>query len=1099
VSDFLIGRPRVVLGVWLLAVVVLGLLGRNLGDHLRPHPPLIDGSEPKLAHEITLRQFGSDESMVVALRGPAAAVNRQGRRLAAGIAAQPKTLVVSPWSPGGSVIGGLHPKPGVAGIVGRMEHRGDEGIQEGLELVEGQIAKYIRPPVNASMAGLPRFFTSYTQANEQGTKVGELIAIPVLLLVLLLVFRSPIAALIPVVAGGAVVAATDGVMRLLLGLVQIEAFALAAAGMMGLALGVDYSLLVVSRFREEREKADLPTAMQTTVRAAAWSVLPAAAGMSLAVVIAAQIVPGAFVSSAALAIVIAATLSALSALTAVPAGIVLLGGNLDRWSLPERFSVLGAPLQLSKRIARTPRAVVGIFLVLVVLAAWASTLKSGLATPQLLPPGDRGRVEEEEVRSALGPGWLAPIEVVLSGRHEPMTAPKQLRSLVSFQRELESETGIQEVAGFSGIDRVLHPLSDFETRLDKQQHGVARLSSGIARAGSGARRNSSGIRTAATGANQLGHAAESATDGAGLLVKGLRESHTGSDRLSQGLNHASEGTGKLARETSTTRHGTDRLLDAVEKARKKVTETQGSVRSTKLAMNSGNQRLAEAEVPLATAESRLADAWQALQRMTTGAADPQYAELQRDLREASEALSGKGLETKQEEEESVTVSSGRSTTNSPDAAAPSAGVASGLSRAHGEFNLGLYLAKKIGSANGEAGKNTGKLAKNARRLSQGMRSLADATAKMASGIAELSGEGQRLSPALRRLMAGTTSLAEGLGQLEANAGGLASGLGGGAKGSERLTAALNKLRTRLGASANGESLHRLHEKSPGLFHSGYFYLAGLDGSDSGRRSAATFMIDIGRGGHTARMMVIPSDPITTSRGRQELDRVRSDARDFARSTGTNAVVGGLTASQLVIDQTLRDRTTIARIAMMVVTALVLIPVMRSLTIPLIAAFLNLLTVSASLGFVSLLFNGSLLGGPGYVDSSVIPVTIMVIFGLAIDYEVFIFARMREEYVRTGSTDTAVANGIASTAPVVTGAAVIMITVFLCFSISEFVTLRDFGVSQATAVFFDAFVVRLIVVPGMMKALGPRSWWIPKWLDRLIPGKQSMPEAEAAEV
>jgi RND superfamily putative drug exporter len=112
---------------------------------------------------------------------------------------------------------------------------------------------------------------------------------------------------------------------------------------------------------------------------------------------------------------------------------------------------------------------------------------------------------------------------------------------------------------------------------------------------------------------------------------------------------------------------------------------------------------------------------------------------------------------------------------------------------------------------------------------------------------------------------------------------------------------------------------------------------------------------------------------------------------------------------------------------------------------------------------------------------------MVMFGLGIDYEVFIFARMREEYVRTGSPADAVTNGIDHTAHVITGAAIIMISVFLAFSLSSFVTIRDFGVAQSIAVFIDAFMVRLIILPAVMRALGRWAWWMPKWLDRLLPG------------
>ncbi len=1081
-SGFLTRRPRLVFFSWLLVVVILALLGRNLAGQLQPHPLFIGGSEPKLAHEITLRQFGSDESMVVALRGPRAAVARQGRELDARVDALPKTVVVSPWSAGGAAIGGLRPEPGVAGLVVRVGHRSDQGFEEMLELVEGEVERTVAPPVHASIAGLPRIFSSYSDANESAAKTGEMIAIPVLLIVLLLVFRSIVAALIPVVVGGIVVAATDGVLRLLLGLIEVDAFALAAAGMMGLALGIDYSLLVVSRFREERGKADLAEAVQITVQATARSVIPAACGLSLAMLIAAQILPGAVVTSAALAIVIATVFSAFSALTAVPAAIMLLGRNLDRWSLPERYSVSGVPLRVSSRIARRPAAVGLIVLVMLFLAGWSTTLKSSLASPELLPPGDAGRVEEERVENALGPGWLAPIEIVLRGHGEPMTSPKKIRSLVAFQDQLERDPGVETVAGFNTIAHNLKPLSGFERRLVDQQRGATKLASGIARTDRGAQLNSSGLHAAAAGAGELGHGVESTTYGADLLVRGLRASNTGSNQLTAGLERASQGSGRVAASSSATSRGARRLAQALEEAHEQVNESAGNMRSTKSALHSGNDSLVEARGPLQTAEERLAAAWQALGQMTTGTADPQYSTLKRALREASANLTG------------VDPEGGKLL------APPYEGVRAANTHAEREFGLALYLAEKIGEANSEAGESTGELAKSSRRLDRGIRSLAEGASKMSAGVNELAAEGSQLSPALQRLQAGTEHLAQGLGRLAGSASGLSGGLGGGASGADRLAQALGDLGAHLESSPAGSksALDRLRKRAPNLFNSGYFYLAGLDGSDASKRSLANFMIDLDSGGQTARMMVIPRHPITTDAGMETFDRVRGDAREFATTSGNQAVVGGLTASQVVIDHTLRDRTALARIAMMLVTLLILIPVLRSFTIPVLAAFLNLLTVSASLGIVSLLFNGSLLGGPGFVDSSDIPATIMVIFGLAIDYEVFVFARIREEYVRTGSTTEAVDNGIARTAPVVTGAAVIMIAVFLCFSVSEFVTLRNFGVAQATAVFIDAFIVRLIIVPAAMKGFGRWSWWMPKWLDRLLPGGEPV-RAEPSEV
>lgn len=1070
-SGLLTRHPRLALVAWIALVVVLALAGRNLAGQLEAHPLYIDGTEANTAHEVTLKQFGSDESMVVALRGPAGAVTRQGKVLATRIDALPKTIVVSPWS-SGTAISGLRPDPGTAGIVVRVGHQKDEALSEMLDLVEGQVERTVREPVQASIAGLPKIFSSYADANETASRTGEMIAIPVLLLVLLLVFRTVVAALIPVVVGGVVVAATEGVMRLMLGAVEIDAFALGAAGMMGLALGVDYSLLVVSRFREERAKADQAAAVRATVEASARSIVPAACGLLLAMALAPQVLPGTVVSSSALAIMIATVLSAFSALFAVPAAIMLLGGNLERWSLPKRTFVRGGALRLSGRIARRPRVVVGIVLGLMLLGVVGTTLDTGVATPELLPEGSEGRVEEEQVERALGPGWLAPIEVVVSGRGEPMTSPRRMRSLVAFQELVQQEKGVEEVAGFSTIQRSLEPLSGFESQLAAQQRGARRLGDGLARTRDGVWQSGDSLRAAAAGAGRISEGVADAKDGAGLLTEGLDDAGTGSSRMTAGLTRAREGTGELAEGTSKTSNGAARLAKELEGGQEGVREMEGNVNSTKSAMEAGNEELAIAKAPLGAAEERLAAAWQAVQQMTTGTADPQYAAVQRTLREARELLSGKRLEDEQ--------------VISP----PYEGVAAGITRAQQQFELGLYLAGEIGANNEEAGEGAEKLAKEARRLDRGIQSLTEGTTKVADGISTLSKEGAALSPALQRLQKGTEALGQGLGRLSGGAGELSSGLGGGVGSAERLAAALERMESGLGSD---EGLRELRRRAPDLFRSGYFYLAGLDGSTPSQRDLANFMIDLDRGGHTARMMVIPQHPITTPEGRETLALVREDARALSESTGTAVVVGGLSASQLAINDTLRERTELARLAMMLITLVILIPVLRSLLVPLLAAFLNLLTVFATFGVLALLFNDSFLGGPGYVDAANVPATMMVIFALAIDYEVFIFARMREEYARSGDPIAAVDNGLARTAPVVTGAAVIMITVFLCFSVSEFITLRNFGVGQATAVFIDAFIVRLVVVPAAMKAMGKWSFWMPVWLDRLLPGGGSGPE------
>jgi RND superfamily putative drug exporter len=124
----------------------------------------------------------------------------------------------------------------------------------------------------------------------------------------------------------------------------------------------------------------------------------------------------------------------------------------------------------------------------------------------------------------------------------------------------------------------------------------------------------------------------------------------------------------------------------------------------------------------------------------------------------------------------------------------------------------------------------------------------------------------------------------------------------------------------------------------------------------------------------------------------------------------------------------------------------------------------------------------------------------IVFGLSMDYEVFLLSRMKEEFDRTGDNATAVADGLAVTAHVITAAAIIMVCVFSAFALGDDRSLKLFGLGMAVAVFVDATVVRMVLVPATMELLGARNWWIPKWLDRVLPHLNvEGPHAPTAEV
>src|ERR671922_256767 len=173
-------------------------------------------------------------------------------------------------------------------------------------------------------------------------------------------------------------------------------------------------------------------------------------------------------------------------------------------------------------------------------------------------------------------------------------------------------------------------------------------------------------------------------------------------------------------------------------------------------------------------------------------------------------------------------------------------------------------------------------------------------------------------------------------------------------------------------------------------------------------------------------------------------------------------------------------------------AIVLLIAFGSPLISLKAAIMNLLSVSAAYGVMTLAAKGGGFSELIGIDHEVpiapfMPVMMFaILFGLSMDYEVFLISRIREEYLKDGDTRRAVADGLAKTARVITAAAAIMVVVFLAFLAAPDVFLKLFGIGLATAIFLDATVVRMVLVPAVMQLLGDRNWWIPNWLERILP-------------
>ena len=214
----------------------------------------------------------------------------------------------------------------------------------------------------------------------------------------------------------------------------------------------------------------------------------------------------------------------------------------------------------------------------------------------------------------------------------------------------------------------------------------------------------------------------------------------------------------------------------------------------------------------------------------------------------------------------------------------------------------------------------------------------------------------------------------------------------------------------------------------------------------------------------------------------------------AAISGTNvkAYVAGTTAANLDFSAYLGRRTPVFFGAVLGLSFLLLMLVFRSLLVPLKAVIMNLLSIGAAYGVLVAIFQWGWLkelvgiGKGGPIEPFIPMMLFAIVFGLSMDYEVFLLSRMKEEFDRTGDNATAVADGLATTARVITAAAAIMVVVFGAFLLEDQRTIKMFGIGLSVAVFIDATVVRMLLVPATMELLGAKNWWLPAWLDRLLP-------------
>ena len=1060
-------HPRRALAVALVLIAALSAFGFSLEERLSPSSLDIPGTETEHANKLLRDHFGDTAIFAILLQGPPGAIDRQGPDLVRALREDPKVTTVSPWDRGS--VDQLRPDPRKALIIADFHVDVDEAARDKVPLVEDILAEEIHAPVRATQTGQATLTRTIQDDSIDAAEEGELIAMPILLIVLLLVFRSPVAAAIPLGFGAIAVLTSRGLLSLLTNFFGIEALALVVCSMMGLALGVDYALLLVSRFREElAEGADPVTAAWTTRRTAGRTTVFAGSTLILSMVVAMFVVPGALLASLAGTLALVVLLTVCVATLVGPPILVLLGPNVDRWRIGaapngERSRLMTV---VSAALSRPLPVSLAIGAVVLVLAAPALALKTGPFTVGELPHDSPARLDAERVQDSVGAGFDAPFVVVAVAKDGPITEPHRLSVLSRWQRQVAEQDGVQSVIGPGQVARAVEPLRRRGAALLSSEDdsgplaNLDRLGKNLGRAASGVSTLRKGLSQAANGAGLLAQGSSRAEEGAVELAEGLGEAATGGQEAVDAIGLFAEGSRKLAeaqQEAATAslalKFGTHDLIPNLN-----VNVLPDSRRLTRSLQQDSKSTVPQLQASAQAADDQLKAALQLLEGMTVGKTDPNYDAALAAVRQAAAISSTLPAE--------LGALAERLDQNADDAKSIKFWLQSTLSNLR-QLNDG---AKQLSDGLFEIARGGDRLADNAEILDREAKQLA-------GGLGEASSAATLLAGGLTQLAGGTSELERRLAEAYSRSYPLQSGLRRATVRIVSQSATLNR------------QVDNLRRTTPGIFDSGFFVLSALDGTRGPLREAATGAVDLERGGQAARYLVTTRYDFASDGSVDFNKRLEADAAELSEKANVEAGVAGGTATLNTYSRVTRERMPWVIAAITIATFLVLVLVLRSLPLAAIAVGLNLLTVAVAFGILTLLTEvpeGWPLGGNTYVNAVGATMIFGVVFGLSIDYAVFLLVRMREHYDEHGDNAAAIHFGLERTARVITGAAVIMMAVFIAFAGAPVQTVSQLGIGLTVAVLLDATVVRIVLLPALMLLIGDRVWWLPRPLERALP-------------
>ncbi len=965
---------------WVALVIVAVINAPRLHSVVTKGSPTIPGSESGKVVELKQAEFpnGSTRTLAVVFSSSTLNVSDPAYKSAAeailerAAKVEGVTEMKTTWNGGGKDLIGRDGRStfAVLSVVApdtEVQGRVVPELQKALEGAPPELAVHLTGEAAVNYDLMESIMTDVAKA--------ERFVVPIILVVLAVIFGSVVGALIPLGLGLISVGVTMGLFYLYAVHYPVHDAATSLISMLGMGVGVDYALFMVTRFREELAAGLSPAeAASRTVKTSGKAIIFSGATVVVSVA-SLYLVNVQIIRSLSLAMSLVVVVSVLAAVTLLPAMLAFLGHRVNSLRIPLVGAAGGGKSERvwyrwAHTMMRRPWLFTTLSLIPLLLVAYPTLLmKTGSPGASLLPADAHARLGYDVLEAQFSAGTLSPIEVIVQVPKGTVADAENLPKIYDLVQKIKKDPEVQRV--------VSHVSLQDDWGLDKYKEIYL---------------------TEPTKLSDLPGQLASGAGGLGQAADALKQAGTGLNQAEAGLRAIASGQQQSAQGTASIRSGLSQARAAIAQVATGLSGSTASYNQLVTALNAVEGSLTQALAQL--------DAMQPASK-----ADPQFAAAYRSVATAQAIVKGQG--------------------NMPS-------LASGVSQA----------------------------ATSLQQAAAGLKQIADQLGAAEVGLDQLASGGTTSAGASIKIADGIKSATQGLTQISTEITKAADGMK--SAGEQGKAVDLKPLMDRgdmglrLVTAAGGEQLEELMPT----------------------------LVNLDRGATVAKIMVIHKGRSDSPETMELVRRLRTELPAMAPEL--KPLVGGVSPILLDLNDELDWWLPRVILMVLVVTFVILMILMQSILLPLKAVLLNALSVGATYGALVLVFQeghfSKLLGFTpiGYLESPIVIMLFAVLFGLSMDYEVFLLSRVKESYELTGHNEEAVAEGLAKSAGIITGAATIMVLVFAVFASVGVLTIKEMAFGLAIAVFLDASLIRMILAPALMRLAGNWNWWMPEWLRSILP-------------